>query len=303
MWNNWKQLRFVAHSPLIVGMIIAPIFSLGTCIVLIRNVRVKLVCTKTLFNLSAEAIINVRNASLCARCAIFLLKNKQIPFLVVWPKGLHFGREFKINSRWYWRCLLSWQVLFKQREMRISWRLCNTSEIHLWLWKVWSLVVCSQSSFYVTRAHKDDKNRQNRLFLRWGNLAPNKQVLLNVLFKSTKYRKKELCVDNKVRETIGDVSCPTCRNEKCVYISSNKRQVSTTVKSAKPAATFWIFLLRTKNRQSCFLAVTVHVLFRNDESRLRERKAISIFEEISPPITSRHIRTWTKKGEVIPFMA
>ena len=29
-------------------------------------------------------------------------------------------------------------------------------------------------------------------------------------------------MDNKVRETIGDVYCPTCRNEKCVYISTEK---------------------------------------------------------------------------------
>ena len=50
----------------------------------------------------------------------------------------------------------------------------------------------------------------------------DKQLLLNVPFQSPKYRKKELCVDNKVRETIGDVYCPTCRNEKCVYISTNK---------------------------------------------------------------------------------
>ena len=30
------------------------------------------------------------------------------------------------------------------------------------------------------------------------------------------------CVDGKVREIIGDVYCPTCRNEKSVYISTNK---------------------------------------------------------------------------------
>ena len=54
------------------------------------------------------------------------------------------------------------------------------------------------------------------------NLVPNKQLLLNVPFQSTKYRKKELCVDNKVRESIGDVYCPTCRNEKCDYLSTNK---------------------------------------------------------------------------------
>ena len=32
-WTNWEQLRCVAHSPLIVGITIAPLFSLGTCVV------------------------------------------------------------------------------------------------------------------------------------------------------------------------------------------------------------------------------------------------------------------------------
>ena len=47
-----------------------------------------------------------------------------------------------------------------------------------------------------------------------------KQLFNKVPFQLTKYRKKELCVDNKVRETIGDVYCPTCL--KCVYISTNE---------------------------------------------------------------------------------
>ena len=51
-------------------------------------------------------------------------------------------------------------------------------------------------------------------------MVPDKRVLLNVPFQSTKFGKKELCVDNI--KTIGDVYCPTCRNEKCVYISTNK---------------------------------------------------------------------------------
>ena len=70
------------------------------------------------------------------------------------------------------------------------------------------------------------------------NLVSNKQLLLNLPFQMTKFRKKLMCVDNKVQETIGDVFCPTCRNEKCIYISAKKRLVSTTVYSAKPAATF-----------------------------------------------------------------
>ena len=41
-------------------------------------------------------------------------------------------------------------------------------------------------------------------------------------FNQPNMEKKELCVNNKVRETIGDVYCPTCRNEKCVYISTNE---------------------------------------------------------------------------------
>ena len=53
-------------------------------------------------------------------------------------------------------------------------------------------------------------------------MSPDKQFFINIPFQSTKHRKKELCVDNKVQETIGDVYCPTCRNEKCVYISTNK---------------------------------------------------------------------------------
>ena len=105
------------------------------------------------------------------------------------------------------------------RGMRISWRLSNNSEIHLWLWKVWSLVVCSQSSFYVTRARKDNKTGKPCLiFAEKRNLVPNKQLLLNVPLESSKHREKGLCVDNKVKETIGDVFCRTCRNDKCVYI-------------------------------------------------------------------------------------
>ena len=41
-------------------------------------------------------------------------------------------------------------------------------------------------------------------------------------FSQPNIEKKEMCVDNEVWETIGDFFCPTCRSEKCVYISTNK---------------------------------------------------------------------------------
>ena len=69
------------------GLTIALLISLRTCIVQIQDVRVNFACTKRLFNLSAEAIINARNARLYVRCAIFLLKIEQIPFSCRLVKG------------------------------------------------------------------------------------------------------------------------------------------------------------------------------------------------------------------------
>ena len=70
---------------------------------------------------------------------------------------------------------------------------------------------------------KTTKTDKTRLFFaKKLNLVLIKKQLLNDPFKSTKFRKKEMCADNKIKETIGDVYCPTCRNEKCVHISINK---------------------------------------------------------------------------------
>ena len=55
-------------------------------------------------------------------------------------------------------------------------------------------------------------------------LLPGKQMFINAPIQSTKYSKKEMFnfqVDN-TQEIIGDVYCPACWNEKCVYISINK---------------------------------------------------------------------------------
>ena len=60
----------------------------------------KFACPKRLFNLLAEAIINVRNVRLCARCAIFSFKIKQIPFSCRFVQGFTFLKriqnQFKI---------------------------------------------------------------------------------------------------------------------------------------------------------------------------------------------------------------
>ena len=76
------------------------------------------------------------------------------------------------------------------------------------------------SCFHVTTTREDDKNRQNTFFLceKKMNLLPDEQLFVDVPFHPIKKRKKEICVVNEVQETIGEVYCPTCRNEKCVYL-------------------------------------------------------------------------------------
>ena len=117
------------------------------------------------------------------------------------------------------------------------------------------------------------------------NLVPNKQLLLNAPFESTKYRKKDLCVDNI--KTIGDVYCPICRNEKCVYISTNKMNSFYDCTRCKAAATFSVFLLRAKNRQLCCLAVTVHIFYSSrDYEKEKPSQFLKKFLRQSQPSTS-----------------
>ena len=80
-------------------MTIALLFSLGTCIAQMQSVCVNFASTKRLFILLAEAIINVHNVGLCARCAIFLLKNKQTPFFCRLVKEFTFLKRDPIQFK------------------------------------------------------------------------------------------------------------------------------------------------------------------------------------------------------------
>ena len=102
----------------------------------------------------------------CVPGAQYFLKIKQILSSCRLAKGCKFlkGAQNQFKMLLEMSNVLA-SIVPTEREMQTYWRLCDNSESHLWLWKVWSLVICSQSSFYFTRARKDDKNRQNTLFL------------------------------------------------------------------------------------------------------------------------------------------
>ena len=154
---------------------------------------------------------------------------------------------------------------------------------------MWSLVVCSQSSFYVTGARKTTKKDKTHFFFakKKMNLVANKQLLPNVPFQSTKYRKKKLSVDKKVQKTIGDVYCPTCRNEKCFYISTIKTTSFYDCKKCKVCCHVLNNPLKDQKPTIMLFGGDDKHCFARKTSCDYEKKTISIFEEISPPIQKR----------------
>ena len=89
------------------------------------------------------------------------------------------------------------------------------------------MVACSQSTFHVTGVREGTKTDKTRFFFAKKKDDPitGNQMFINVPNQSTEYIKEgmfNLCVDNKILEFLGDLYCPTCENENCVYISTNK---------------------------------------------------------------------------------
>ena len=80
-------------------------------------------------------------------------------------------------------------------------------------------------------------------------------------------------VDNKARESVGDVYCPTCRNEKCVYISTNKTISFFDCKNSQACCKDLKIHLEIKNRQLCRLAVAVHIVLQGRRVATTEKKS------------------------------
>ena len=102
----------------------------------------------------------------------------------------------------------------------------------------------------------------------------DKRLFNKVPFQSTKYRKKELCVDHKVREIIGDVYCPTCRKEKCVYLSTNKTTSFYDCKKCK--ACCHVLNIPLKDQKPTFM------LFGGDGTHCFARKTSRDYEKGKP---------------------
>ena len=111
----------------------------------------------------------------------------------------------------------------------------------------------------------------------------DKRLFKKVPLQSTKYRKKELCVDDKVREIVGDVYCPTCRNEKCVYLSTNKTTSFYDCKKCKACCN--VLNIRFKDRKLTIM------LFGGDGTHCFARKTSRDYEKGKPsPFLKKFLR-------------
>ena len=136
------------------------------------------------------------------------------------------------------------------------------------------------------------------------NLVPNKQLLLDVPFQLTKYRKKELCVDNKVQEAVGHVYCPTCRNENCVYVSTNKTTSFYDCKKCRACChVLKIPFMDKKSTISLFGGFGTHCFARKTSQNNEKEKPSTFLKKFSGNHKSSTSEPEPKKAEVIPFMA
>ena len=90
---------------------------------------------------------------------------------------------------------------------------------------------------------------------------------------------KKNCVWTTKYERLSEM-CIVPHVQSVFTFQPKKQLVSTTVKSAKPVATFWIILLRTRNRQISCLAVMEHIA-------LQERRVAT---------TRDHLHFWRKSS-------
>ena len=132
----------------------------------------------------------------------------------------------------------------------------------------------------------------------------NKQLLLNVPFESTKVRKKEFCGDTKLQETIGDVYCPAYRNEKCVYISTNRTTGFYDCKKCKTCRHVLNIPFKDQKQTNMLVGGDGTHCFARKTSRDYEKQKPSPFLKKflrqSQPSTSE---LEPKNVEVIPFVA
>ena len=119
---------------------------------------------------------------------------------------------------------------------------------------------------------KTDRTRFSFARKRWTGYPTNNYYLISHFNQPNMERKN--CVWTTKYERLSELCIVQHVERRSVFtFQPIKRLVSTTVKNAKPAATFWNFLLRTKIRQLCCLAGTVHIVSQERRAATTKKKS------------------------------
>ena len=283
-------------------MTIALIFSRGTCIVRIQSVRVNFACTKSFFNLSAAAIFNVPQCASVCQVLNIPFEDQADSFFLSFGQGVHTFEKRSISIQdvigdVY--CRGKYCFNREKTESLDGYVITPISIFGSGICGAWLFVHKVPS---MLPEHVKMKKQTKHAFLlkkRWTRYPMNNCSIISHLnqpniekqncVRRTKYKRQlEMCIIEHVEM-------------KCVF--TIQLLVSTTVESTKPAATFYIFLQWTKNRQLCCLAMMVHLALQEKRVATTKKKNFFHFEEIYPPITIKHTQFWTKKAKINLFLA
>ena len=113
-----------------------------------------------------------------------------------------------------------------------------------------------------------------------------------------------MCADNKVQETNGDVYCPTCRNKKCVYISTNKTNSFCDCKKLK--ARCLVLNIPFIDQKPAIMTCGgdgTHCFAKKTSRDYEKEKPSPFLKKFLRQSQSSIFESEPKKVEVIPFMA
>ena len=194
------------------------------------------------------------------------------------------------------RCTVSTKSA--RRELRVSGRSCSYSEIHLWLQKLWSVIASSQSTFYITGAGKDNKNRWNTLLFcqkRWNCYLASKCLLMLQFNQPNIVRKKCSISMLTIHMKLLEMCIVQHVETKSVFtFQSIKLLVSTIVKCTKPQLSCAEYSMQgTKANKTLFGGDGTYSIAKRRIGTTKNH----LFGEFSPPITSYSKWTRTEKRQ------
>ena len=276
MWNNWEQLPCVAHSPLIVGMIIALLFSYCPK----SKSSGKLCLFKKTFQSVGRSDYQCPQCTSVCQVRNILCEDQSTSFFLSLGQGVYIFEE---NSK---------SVQDDIGDVFCPSKFCSNrgkcESLGGYVTTPRSIYACGKCGawcfvhkvpFMLQEHVKTTKTDKTRFFIarkRWTWYPTNNYYLMSHFNQPNIERKN--CVWTTKYERLSEMCIVQHVEIKSVFtFQPIKRLVSLTVKSAKPASMFWIILLWTINRQLCCLAVTVHIVLQERRVATLKKKSFLHF--------------------------